>query len=994
MRRLIVFLTCALFSCASPEGTGLALTNTAGTGPKVKFDVFHKPLPEIPLPNDFATRFDATSPTHRRLNASQLAPTSWEKKTRANLDALDGWGTLAPITVSFDGQLDIENIITRHRGDRYQNKDDVLLVVNVTPDSPDFCQAAPIDLGDGLFPIRLDTPQYYPDDPRGGLMNMLFEEVEEDTNHNGLLDPGEDTDMDGVLDHRNSRSATDPTLLSFYERETNTLIARPVYPLREETTYAVVLTKNLVGLDGQPVRSPYPYVNHAAQTRALKPLADTCLAKLGFAIDDVTFAWSFSTQSVTKDMVTVRDGLYGIGPMARLATEFSTDPIVKDGRTRTPGVNAKIVPGETFISLAKQLYSRFGSGSSPEQEKIFFDNFAMIDFHTVGTIDSPQFFPRFEADGKTQLSLNDQVWQLDPITGVAFVRHEAVTYWLMVPKNRHGAPAPVAIFVHGHGSNKFDAINVAGFLARMGIATLGIDGVSHGVDQDPVVLEVVRGQFRALGIEGLGQGIVDGRALDQNGDGKLDSGADYWTSYLFHTRDVVRQTGVDLMQVVRVLKSFDGVRTWKYDSNGDGKPDLAGDFDGDGVVDVGGSAPVHLFGGSLGGILSSYVGGLEPKLETIVPIIGGGTLGDIGTRSSLGGVRDAMVLRMMAPLVLLRDGVVYEALPDLTEYKEVKVATLTSTPAPGSIAVLRNLDSGEWRCARVQPNGRLRVAVSSDQGARLALEFYAGELPSREREGCEPVGDPVQRIANFESDVAWQAKTFAAGSDFVALGDGFGLRRGNPELRRMLGLAQVALESADPANTAPFMHQERTLTYGTGETVSTRAFYINTLGDPGVPTATGIALTRAAGLVNFRDVDPRYGKTVQQVLLDTGTVEGAEASNRYFNTKGEPVLMDIENLQALSSKGGDGFDVPRLAPPLRIIRQNSAAQGGGISAQLFPMMNPLGVHGFPKPTPEAQFDLGSLLINQMIRYLASDGTQLDFDTCQLDWSCTWLPSLQ
>ena len=82
-----------------------------------------------------------------------------------------------------------------------------------------------------------------------------------------------------------------------------------------------------------------------------------------------------------------------------------------------------------------------------------------------------------------------------------------------------------------------------------------------------------------------------------------------------------------------MLKSFDGVKTWKYDANFDGEPDLAGDFDGDGKVDIGGPAPIHLVGGSLGGILSSYMGGLEPQLETVIPIIGGGGLSDIGTRS-------------------------------------------------------------------------------------------------------------------------------------------------------------------------------------------------------------------------------------------------------------------------------------------------------------------------------------------------------------------------
>jgi hypothetical protein len=445
--------------------------------------------------------------------------------------------------------------------------------------------------------------------------------------------------------------------------------------------------------------------------------------------------------------------------------------------------------------------------------------------------------------------------------------------------------------------------------------------------------------------------------------------------------------------VVRALRSFDGTRTWKYDSNGDGKPDLAGDFDGDGVVDVGGTAPIHLFGGSLGGIMSSYVGGLEPAIDTAVPIIGGGGLADIGTRSTLGGVRDGMVLRMMAPLVLVRDDVVYEALPDLTNYTEVKVATLKKPLPPGSVVVLKNLDSGEWRCGRVQPNGHLRVAVGSDEGNRLSLELYDGELPTKLREGCSPEGTPREVISAFEGEVTWQGKKFSAGSDFLALGDGFGLRRGNPELRRMLGLAQVALEGADPANTAPFLHGDRTLTYGTGEKVSTRVLYLNTMGDSGVPTASGVTMARSAGLIDFKNVDARYGKTVQQLLIDDGVVESVESSRRYLSASGDPVLIDVDNLQSLSTKGGDGFDVPRLDPVLRLLRTNTAAQGGGRSGILFPMMDPHGVHGFPKPTPQKNFDLGSLLFNQLSHYMATGGEQLDFDPCQLDWSCSWLPPI-
>lgn len=951
----------------------------------VKFDSTHRPLPEIPLPNDFATRYDATSPTGRRINASLVAPTVWEQKTRANLDQLSGWGTLAPISVSFDAPLDVENIITRH-DDRYAAANDVLLVIDVTKGSPDFCKPMPIDLGQGLFPLALDRPDYYPDDPRGHLSQLVFEEVEEDLNGNGVLDPGEDTDMDGVLDHPNTRSATDKTLLNFYERETNTLIAKPVMPLREATTYAVVLTKNLLDAQGQPIRSPFAYVNHTGQTAALQPL-DGCLQKLALSVDDVAFTWTFTTQSWTHPYIALRDGLYGMGPFKRLATEFPAEMKLMDVLDKPKaGQSAKVVPGEVFGTLAKTLFTEFIGKSSKEELALFMDSFEYIDFHALGAVESPQFFRRLDKDGN-QLSLNDQVWDLNPQTGEAFVRREGVNFWLMVPKFRKG-PAPVAIFVHGHGSTKFDAMNFAGFLARHGIATMGIDAVSHGVDLDAQTELIAMALFKGKGIENMGKALLEGRALDQNADGQKDSGVDFWTSYIFHTRDVVRQTTIDIMQVVRTLNSFDGKRTWKYDANGDGKDDLAGDFDGDGKVDIGGTAPVHMVGGSLGGIMSSMLAGMEPKIETAVSIIAGGVLSEVGTRSSLGGVRDAMILRMMGPLMLVRDGVLYQGFPDLVNYKEVKVGPIGAL-TPGKIAVLENLTSGEHRCARVQAKGRLRVAVSSDKGDKLRLSIFDEELPSHAPEGCKIVGEPSLVIDAFSEAVEHAKENYAAGSPLVALGDGFGLRRANPELRRMLGIAQVALDGADPANAAPFIHRDRKLTYGTGETVGSRIFYLNTLGDSGVPTATGVALARAAGLINFRDVDARYGKTVQQLLVDVGLVEGVEGTKRHVNKAGEGVLFDVDDLANLS-KAGDGFDQPRLDQPLRIIRDNDAKVGGK-SAIFFPNMTPKGTHGFPVPSPMKGFDMGSLLINQLGHYMASHGESLDFNLCQFDWSCAWIP---
>ena len=81
---------CTLVGCVGDDPSGLGLAEP-GTGPQVRFDVTHLPFPEIPLPNNFATRFDATSPTKRRLNASVAAGTTdWERATRSELDKLTG----------------------------------------------------------------------------------------------------------------------------------------------------------------------------------------------------------------------------------------------------------------------------------------------------------------------------------------------------------------------------------------------------------------------------------------------------------------------------------------------------------------------------------------------------------------------------------------------------------------------------------------------------------------------------------------------------------------------------------------------------------------------------------------------------------------------------------------------------------------------------------------------------------------------------------------
>src|SRR5690606_28648075 len=93
------------------------------------------------------------------------------------------------------------------------------------------------------------------------------------------------------------------------------------------------------------------------------------------------------------------------------------------------------------------------------------------------------------------------------------------------------------------------------------------------------------------------------RTRDLNQDGVTDSGGDFWSSYLFHTRDGVRQSVLDHIQLGHIMRaggSSHGPMTCRNgndraqpvracDVDAGGELEIAGDFDGDGSGDAGGS---------------------------------------------------------------------------------------------------------------------------------------------------------------------------------------------------------------------------------------------------------------------------------------------------------------------------------------------------------------------------------------------------------------------
>jgi hypothetical protein len=130
---------------------------------------------------------------------------------------------------------------------------------------------------------------------------------------------------------------------------------------------------------------------------------------------------------------------------------------------------------------------------------------------------------------------------------------DTIQFTLFVPSGtapRHGWP--VAIFGHGFTDSKDGAPwAVAGTFAANGIATIAINVVGHG--GGPLGTYTVASGPGAIPVT-LPSG---GRAVDQNGNGVFDSTegvSAFGATSLIASRDGLRQTTIDLMQLVEVLE--------------------------------------------------------------------------------------------------------------------------------------------------------------------------------------------------------------------------------------------------------------------------------------------------------------------------------------------------------------------------------------------------------------------------------------------------------
>ena len=980
----------SVFGCAVDDAPAGLRRTPAGDGALVRFDMFHKPLPEIPLPNNLATWPDPTSRTGLRINASLLAGTDIEFNSRRKMDEIEGWATFGPITVAFDmpdkepgeAALDLDNVRRRHQGDDYDPGDDAVYLVNLRTGIP-----VPLDIGEGSFDYTLrDKREYWPNDPRRSEQLLMFETYDEAPGMPATTPyrPALDTDFDGVLDRPNldhpaacppppanlddSDAAQAPRdrcladhALTWYERETDTLLAAPLIPLEEMTEYAVVVTDRLRDSRGRPVRSPLDFVYHPMQERGIATLRDVLAEPslqpyygdiAGSGLEHVAFAWTFTTQPVYDDMKRLRDGLYGQGPFAwlsgafppelkleRAVGRFDSEELAQgaddtafrsDAACQGKAENLSIVRYEDLKDDMSSLLSSlgFGGGVGDEIMASFDRNVAYI---AVGNFQSP-----FLLQDGPQGTDPGASFRVNFTTGEGEVHADRVSFVVVVPKatDKIQPPFPVALYTHGSGNMALESVLFAGNLARHGFATIAIDAVGHGLavhwSQELFLRSVLKGNCLAP----AGDALLQGRARDLDGDGVGDSGGDLWTAYFFHTRDVLRQTVLDQVQLIRILESFDGKRLGQ-DYDGDGAPNVAGDFDNDGVVDIGGpDARYVVWGSSFGGIVASVLGAVHHHVVATGSNAGGGGLVNIGVRSNESQVVNAISLGLMGPLIVGRRAqdddppvqtncaadqiTIRWVVPDLDRSAEIEIGCVDADAfgPDGGTVLVRNETNAEVRCARVDGAGRFRVPLPASRGDHVSIELYSVPDNVVSYKGCSVV-DPAAlsaRISTWQS-AFWQhgdvdrdghdlcphpqgcmrfhGVAYGVGTPLVSPVEGFGYIRQTPSFRRLVTLGQTAVNGADPINFAPY-YGLKTILDPWGQVAPTHAFYeMPTAGDSTVPTYSGLSLARAAGVIPFLRPDaaaeqpawadyatpaPLYdalgGATPNRLLIDKHVIEG------------------------------------------------------------------------------------------------------------------------
>jgi len=490
---------------------------------------------------------------------------------------------------------------------------------------------------------------------------------------------------------------------SVWEPAANTLHAESAALLKQHETYLLVATTGLHAADGSPLdRSAFLRDLNFGQTKdehtkRYRTALRDALQETG-TFTQAAAASIFTTQSVTADLEKIRAQLDESTPApARVTASFPRAQITAIVWNRQATTTGPLSP--SFVPV-------------PALD-VFPGSVGRVVF---GTYDSPDYLTPAKVIPATGTR-----------TGTPGQGTNTISYTLFLPSGTEPTDGwPVTIFGHGFTDSKQGAPwTVASSLAHAGIASIAINVVGHGGGAGGNLTVVTP----------TGPTVIPdgGRGIDQDGNGTIDSTEGVNAAppdTLVSNRDGLRQTVIDLMQLVREVQ-------------------VGVDVDGNGTADLD-AARIFYAGQSFGGIYGIDFVALEPHLVAGVANVPGGPIIEIARLSPS--------FRPLVGLSLLgRTPSLYNAAPNppfftsFVENMPLRGEPLRIDTVPGASAIQELIDRNEWAQQSANP-----VALAPYVDHPVIVQFAKGDrtVPNPTTSALLRAGDLAGRATFFRNDIA------------------------------------------------------------------------------------------------------------------------------------------------------------------------------------------------------------------------------------------------
>jgi hypothetical protein len=499
-----------------------------------------------------------------------------------------------------------------------------------------------------------------------------------------------------------------------WEPLANTLHAESDEQLAQDTTYLLVVTRGVRGADGMPLEATdFRQDLNFGQTKDLdaKAYRQELLEALPMAMaggatpNEIAAASLFTTQSIDRVSRQIRSQLRG-GPAS-----FTLGAAGE--RTVFP------LSSVTGIQLSRQTgTSTFSTSPLPTPALAIFPG--SVGAIAFGSYASPNYENATEVIPATGTKSGTPVPQST----------REIEFTLFLPAGATPAGGwPTAIFGHGFGDSKDGAPwVVASSLAHAGIATIAINVVGHGGGALGTYT-VLRNAAAPVTLPSGGRGI------DQNGDGAIattEGVSAVGAQSLIGSRDGLRQTTIDLMQLVKVVQG-------DVDVDGDGSRDLS-------------DSRIYYAGQSFGGIYGVQLLGLEPDIRAGVPNVPGGSIIEIARLS-------VSFRPLVGSALITRTPSLYNAVPNASLTSFVENIPLRNMPllvdtVPGASAIQALIDNTEWAQQAANP-----AAYAPFITQPVIIQFARGDktVPNPTATAILRAGHLASRATIFRNDLAFAA---------------------------------------------------------------------------------------------------------------------------------------------------------------------------------------------------------------------------------------------